>query len=143
MGNNKFEQLVQWIKANIKKEDLDKFQTTADKCNYVMNLIKDLTCDKPNTYKRLYELLYRIGYAPKLDEKKTRIEWMNQNRDEILNILTNDSKSTNNQRIIYATNKINQDLNVNYTQKEMRGYLTNAGLMSKYFKNTLPTNVTS
>ena len=134
MGNNKYESLVQWIKANIKKEDLDTFQTTADKCNYVMNLIKDLTCDKPYTYKRLYELLYRIGYAPKLDEKKIRIEWMNQNRDVILNILANDSKTTNNQRIIYATNKINQDLNTNYTQKEIRGYLTNAGLMSKYFK---------
>ena len=135
MGNNKYERLIQWIKTNIKKEDLDPFQTTADKCNYVMNLIKNLTCDKPNTYKRLYELLYRIGYAPKLDEKKTRIEWMNQNRDEILNILANDSKTTNNQRIIYAMNKINQDLNANYTQKEIRGYLTNAGLMSKYFKN--------
>ena len=98
-----------------------------------MNLIKDLTCDKPNTYKRLYELLYRIDYAPKLDEKKTRIEWMNQNRDDILKILANDSKTTNNQCIIYATNKINADLNTNYTQKEMRVYLTNAGLMSKYF----------
>ena len=57
MGNNKYEKLIQWIKTNIKKEDLDAFQTTADKCNYVMSLIKDLKCDKPNTYKRLYELL--------------------------------------------------------------------------------------
>ena len=84
------------------------------------------------------EVVKRITEDVKeFDNKDDFIKYceLNQNKDDILNILTNDSKSTNNQRIIQATNKINVDLNANYTQKEMRGYLTNAGLMSKYFRN--------
>ena len=139
-GNNaKYTKLIEWIKTNIKKEDLDVFNETVEKCNYVINKVNEIPineCNRPQTYKSMYQLLYRIGYVNILDDKKARLEWMNKNKNDILNISGNDSKTINKERVIYATKKINEDLKTNYTEKQMRNYLTHANLLSKYFSRS-------
>ena len=81
-------------------------------------------------------MLYKLDYLNihLKDDKNKRLEWLKTHHDEILNIKSVDSKTTNNQRIAYTHEKINSDLNTNYDLKQVRNFLTNQKLLSKHFK---------
>ena len=139
--NTKYSKVNEWIKTNIKKEDLELLPTNKDKCEFVLHKLDEVPIDIIQPWKRpdiksLYQLLYKLNYLNihLKDDKNTRLEWLKTHRDEILNIKSVDSKTTNNQRIAYTHEKMNAELNTNYDLKQVRNFLTNQKLLSKHFK---------
>ncbi len=138
--NSKYSKVNEWIKTNIKKEDLETQPTNNDKCNYVMSKLNEVPIDIIQPWKRpnlksLYQLLYKLDYlnVHLKEDKGKRLEWIKTHRDEILNINSVDSKITNNKRIDYTHEKMNAELNTNYDKKQVRNFLTSQQLLCKHF----------
>ena len=138
--NTKYSKVNEWIKTNIKKEDLETLPTNKDKCEFVLHKLNEVPIDIIYPWKRpdlkgLYQLLYKLDYLNihLKDDKNKRLEWLKTHHDEITKIISVDSKTTNNKRIAYVHEKMNADLNTNYDLKQVRNFLTNQKLLSKHY----------
>jgi len=139
-NKSKYAKVNEWIKTNIQKEDLNTFTTNKDVCEYVLHKLNEVDLNEIPEYNRpknetvMYQLLYKLNYLKvETDHKNERLEWLKNHKDEILNILLSDSKTTNNKRIEYTMKNMNNDLGTNYDEKQIRNFLTNSKLLTKHF----------
>ena len=133
---------MKWIKENINKNELSVFDNNFTKCEYVFSKIPLELLSDLITTKQLYQILYKLEYinsnvsgsdsnGPQC--KNERLNWITKHSIDILDINCYDSKDTNNLRIDYVMNKMNDELKTNYSRKQIRNFLNNQNLLSKYF----------
>ena len=139
---SKYSKLTNWIKENIKPSDLKVFDNNFTKCEYVFSKIPLELLNEEITTKQLYQILYKLEYinsnvsgdTPNSREcKNERLNWITEHSIDILDIKCYDSKETNYLRIDYVMKNLNEELKTNYTRKQIRNFLNNQNLLSKYF----------
>ena len=141
--NSKYSNLNNWIKKHIKPSELEVFDNNTTKCEYVFSKIPTGFLDEPIKLKQLYQLLYKMNYISSnvfagngvnsREAKNQRLNWIIEHQKNILDINLANSKLTNNARIEYTFNHLNQDLKTQYTISQIRNFLTNQNLLSKYY----------
>ena len=132
---SKYSKLMKWIKENINKNELSVFDNNFTKCEYVFSKIPLELLSDLITTKQLYQILYKLEYINSnvSGDKNERLNWITEHSIDILDINCYDSKETNNLRIDYVMNKMNEELKTNYSRKQIRNFLNNQNLLSKYF----------
>ena len=141
-NKSKYAKVNEWIKTNIQKDDLNTFQNNKEKCEHVLHKLDEVDLvlipefNRPKNEKVMYQILYKLNYLNDEEsdkEKVDRLLWLRYHKDEILKIMLNDSKTTNNKRIEFTLENMNNDLKTNYTEKQVRNFLTNSKLLTKHF----------
>jgi hypothetical protein len=132
---SKYSKLMKWIKENINKNELSVFDNNFTKCEYVFSKIPLELLSDLITTKQLYQILYKLEYINSnvSGDKNERLNWITEHSIDILDINCYDSKETNNLRIDYVMNTMNEELKTNYSRKQIRNFLNNQNLLSKYF----------
>ena len=121
----KHELIKNWIFENIDVDELNKFDSNKTKCEYVISRIPSELLKEEITPKQIYFILYKYKLIISKVEgnKNNRINWLHQHKDEILNINYPTSKETNNARIDYTMENMNNDLKSNYSKYQVRNFL--------------------
>ena len=135
--DTKYSVITNWILENIKPDELNNFDSNVTRCEYIISKIPSELMKEEITSKQMYFILYKYNLLhSKLEgSKDDRINWLHQHKDEILNIQYPTSKQTNNARIDYTMEHMNNDLKTNYTKDRIRNFLTHQGWLMKYSSN--------
>ena len=133
--NSKFKKVNDWIKDNIKPSELKIFDNNFTKCEYVFSKLPLELLNCPISINQIYQLLYKLKLITSKNkgDKNERLNWIIKHKNDILNIKCCDSKQTNILRIDYVMKYLNQELKTDYTKNQIRNFLNNQNLLSKYF----------
>jgi hypothetical protein len=131
---SKYSSIINWILNNVTLDEMKQFDSKQARCQHVISRIPSELLTIIPTTDQLYHIIYKYKLIPaKLEGNKSdRINWLQQHKDEIMNISYPTSKQTNKSRIEFTMEHMNKDLGMNYPRDSIRNFLNHQGWLMRH-----------